>query len=130
MNRSSAGPADPLTGPVVEWICSGVPTVLAVPAEVTTDLLAAHGLLLFPDEPVNPEPRTRCRQVVGHVTRHPEVLRLALSLADLLGKDPLHPMVLAARWIEAGYSPEAVTSQVAAGVRGGPVPSEGVMKPA
>lgn len=129
VSRSSADPADPLAGPVVEWICSGVPTELPVPDEVTADLLAAHDLLLFPEDPVEPDRRTRCRQVIGHVTRNPEVLRLALTLADLPGEEPIHPLVLAARWIEAGYSPEAVARRITAGVTGGLVPSEGVRKP-
>lgn len=105
-----------LAGPVVEWICSGVPTELSVPDEETPELLAEHDLLLFSDDPVEPEPRTRCRRLIGHVTRDAEVLRLALILADLVDEGLVHPMMLARRWIEAGYSPDAAAGWVTAGV--------------
>lgn len=88
-----------LTAPAVEWICSGVPTQLAVPERQTADLLSEHGLLLFPDGPVEPTPRTRSRRLIGYVTRDPEVIALALTLADTVGEGPDHPMVLAARWM-------------------------------
>ncbi|HVE96872.1 MAG TPA: hypothetical protein VNA67_07810 [Pseudonocardiaceae bacterium] len=94
-----------LTGPVVEWICSGVPTRLPTPERQTADLLGEHRLLLFPEDPVEAvesEPRSRSRQLIGYVTRDPEVIALALMLADAVDDGGDHPMVLAARWIQAG----------------------------
>lgn len=108
-----------LTGPVVEWICSGVPTRLPTPERQTVDLLGEHGLLLFPEDPVEAvesSPRARSRRLIGYVTRDPEVIALALMLADAVGDRGDHPMVLAARWIQAGYSADPAASWVAAGV--------------
>lgn len=112
-----------LTGPAVEWICSGVPTQLPAPERETVHLLGERGLLLFPDEPVEPvesAPRARSRRLIGYVTRDPEVIALALTLADALdggvGRGPDHPMVLAARWIQAGYSADTAASWITAGI--------------
>ena len=108
-----------LIGPVVEWICSGVPTSLPIPERQTVDLLGEHGLLLFPEDPVKAEEPTspaRSRQLIGYVTRDPEVLALALRLADAVDEAVGHPMVLAARWIQAGYSADTAASWAAAGV--------------
>ena len=96
--------ATALAGPVVEWICSGVPTRLPTPEHQTADLLGEHGLLLFPEDPVETvesAPRARSRRLIGYVTRDPQVIALALMLADAVD-DGDHPMVLAARWIQAG----------------------------
>jgi hypothetical protein len=108
-----------LTGHVVEWICSGVPTRLPTPEHQTIDLLGEHGLLLFPDDPVEAVesvPRARSRRLIGYVTRDPEVIALALLLADAADEGVGHPMVLAARWVQAGYSADTAASWVAAGV--------------
>jgi hypothetical protein len=86
-----------LRDPAVEWICSGVPTQLAAPERQITDLLSERDLLLFPDDPVEPSPRARSRRLIGYVTRDPEVLALARSLAGTAGEGSDHPMVLAAR---------------------------------
>ena len=110
------------TGPVVEWICSGVPTRLPTPERQTVDLLGEHGLLLFPDDPVEAVesvPRARSRRLIGYVTRDPEVIALALRVADAVDTTDEgvgHPMVLAARWVQAGYSADTAASWVAAGV--------------
>lgn len=108
-----------LTGPVVEWICSGVPTRLPTPERQTADLLGEHGLALFPEDPVEAvesAPQARIRRLIGYVTRDPEVITLALMLADAVDDGGDHPMVLAARWIQAGYSADTAASWVAAGV--------------
>lgn len=126
------GTAQP--GPAAEWICSGIPTQLPAPDRQTAHLLGERGLLLFPREPVeavDPTPRARSRRLIGYVTRDHEVMALALMLADALvatpaaspvgcpvGTDsgPDHPMVLAARWIQAGYSVDATARWIAAGI--------------
>ncbi|MGH3883807.1 MAG: hypothetical protein ACRDRY_12920 [Pseudonocardiaceae bacterium] len=108
-----------LTGPAVEWICSGIPTQLPAPEHQTVHLLGERGLLLFPDEPVEPvelAPRARSRRLIGYVTRDPEVIALAVTLADTLDEGLDHPMVLAARWIQAGYSAGTAASWITAGV--------------
>ena len=104
------------TGPVIEWICSGVPTELPVPERETTALLDDRDLLLFPDDPAVPAARTRCRRPIGYVTRDWEVLRLALTIAADIHPERTHVMVLASRWVEAGYSVDAAAGWIAAGV--------------
>lgn len=103
-------------GRPLEWICSGVPTQQPAPERQTADLLRGRGLLLFPVDPAEPSPRTRSRQLIGYVTRDPEVMRLARILADAVDTGCDHPMVLAARWIQAGYSADAATRWITAGV--------------
>lgn len=116
LRSADQAPAETATaGLIVDWICTGVPTELPAPDAEITDLLAERGLLLFSDELVEPEPRVRSRRLIGHVTRDPAVLRLALMLADLID-EAVHPMALAAQWIEAGYSPDAATGWVTAGI--------------
>jgi hypothetical protein len=97
-------------GRPVEWICSGVPTQQPAPDRQTADLL------LFPVDPEEPAPRTRSRRLIGYVTRDPEVMRLALLLADVVGPGWDHPMIVAARWVQAGHSAEAAMPWITAGV--------------
>lgn len=106
-------------GPVVDWICSGIPTELPIPEAQTAELLAERDLLLFEEDPADSAPRpprTRIRRLIGYVTPEPEVARLARMLADLIDEGLMHPMLLAAQWIEAGYSPDAAAGWVTAGV--------------
>jgi hypothetical protein len=133
-----------LKGPVLDWISSGVPTELPAPESDTVDMLAERELQLFPDVvPVEQVPRTRSRRLAGYATRDGEVMRLALWIAEILeGDDPAdhgtadeaaaddpaddeagvpgagrpHPMPLAGRWIEAGFSVKAAAEWVGAGV--------------
>lgn len=110
---------DTALGRPVEWICSGVPTEQPVPERQTTDLLAERGLRLFPFSPVNsidPAPRSRSRRLIGHVTRNPEVLRLAVMLHDVVDASRDHPMVVAARWIQAGYPADMAARWIIGGV--------------
>jgi len=59
-----------------------------------------------------------------------EVLRLALMLADIVAADANtgydHPMVMAARWVQAGYSADAAVRWVTAGAAWDPPLSPGV----
>ncbi len=108
-----------LAGPAVEWICSGVPTQLPASERLIAHLLGERGLLLFPDDPVEAVESTlrpRSRRLIGYVTRDPGVIALALMLADAVTEGSDHPMVLAARWIQAGYSADTAASWVTAGV--------------
>jgi hypothetical protein len=126
-------------GRPLEWICSGVPTQQPAPEHQTADLLRERDLLLFPVYPARSPPRTRSRRLIGYVTRDREVMRLALMLADTVddaGDDARddagdtgceHPMLLAARWIQAGYSAEAAIRWITAGVRW-PKAARGVLR--
>ncbi|MGH3936717.1 MAG: hypothetical protein ACRDS1_17345 [Pseudonocardiaceae bacterium] len=108
-----------LTGPAVEWICSGVPTQLPAPERLTAHLLSERDLLLYPDGPVEAVEsarQARCRRLIGYVTRDPGVIALALMLVGAVTEAPDHPMVLAAQWIQAGYSADMAASWVTAGV--------------
>ena len=103
-------------GRPVEWICSGVPTQQPAPERQTADLLGERDLLLFPVDPGEPAPQTRSRRLIGYVTRDREVMRLALLLADVVGPGWDHPMVVAARWIQAGHSADAALPWITGGV--------------
>jgi hypothetical protein len=103
-------------GHPVEWICSGVPTQQPAPERQLADLLRERDLLLFPVDPIEPIPQTRSRRLIGYVTRDAEVLRLALMIANVVDGGRDHPMVLAARWIQAGYTADAAARWVTAGV--------------
>ena len=103
-------------GRPVEWICSGVPTQQPAPDHQTVDLLRERDLLLFPVDPIEPVPPTRSRRLVGYVTRNAEVMRLASMLTDMVDADRDHPMVVAARWVQAGYSPNMAIRWITAGV--------------
>lgn len=108
-------------GPVVDWICSGVPTELPAPEAGIGDVLAERDLHLFPAGPGEFASRTRSRRLLGRVTRDPEVMRLAVALAELIDEtsEPPpapHPMALAAQWIAAGYSPDAAMGWATAGI--------------
>ncbi|MGH3526464.1 MAG: hypothetical protein ACRDQI_19755 [Pseudonocardiaceae bacterium] len=114
-------------GRPVEWICSGVPTQQPAPERHTADLLGERDLLLFPAEPGEPAPRTRSRRLIGYVTRDPEVMRLALLLADVVESGWDHPMVVAARWVQAGHSADAAMPWITAGMNW-PKAAETVMR--
>ncbi|MGH3672133.1 MAG: hypothetical protein ACRDSH_16115 [Pseudonocardiaceae bacterium] len=100
-------------GRPAEWIGSGVPT--QQPAPEPTDLLRTQDLLLFPAGPNDPALRSRSRILIGYVTRDPEVMRLALIVAGALEPECDHPMALASRWVQAGYSPGEAARWVKAG---------------
>lgn len=105
----------------VEWICSGVPTQQPAPERQTDDLLRERGLLLFPVDPAEATSRTRSRRLIGYVTRDPEVARLAQMLAGPADAGCDHPMILAARWVQSGYSADAAVRRITTGgTRGAP----------
>jgi len=96
-----------------------VPTEQPAPERQTADLLAERGLRLFPISPPNPmvsPPRSRSRRPIGYVTRNPEVLRLAVMLHDVVDASRDHPMLVAARWIQAGYSADMAARWIIGGV--------------
>ena len=93
-----------------------MPTQQPAPERQTADLLGERDVLLFPVDPCEPAPQTCSRRLIGYVTRDPEVMRLALLLADVVGPGWDHPVVVAARWIQAGHTAEAAMPWVTAGV--------------
>ncbi|HEX6405354.1 MAG TPA: hypothetical protein VF003_19695 [Pseudonocardiaceae bacterium] len=110
---------DAALGRPVEWICSGIPTEQPAPERHTDDLLRERGLLLFPvspDSAGDSPPRSRSRRLVGYVTRDTEVFRLAMMLRDVVDTGPDHPMVVAARWMGAGYSADTAARWILRGV--------------
>ncbi|HET9118271.1 MAG TPA: hypothetical protein VFN75_09415 [Pseudonocardiaceae bacterium] len=113
-------------GRPAEWICSGVPTQQPAPEHQTAGLLHQRGLLLYPVDPLNSldpaesPPRIRSRRLIGYVTRDPELIRLAKTLADVAHAESDHPMVVAARWVRRGYSAGAEAGRITAGVGTGP----------
>ena len=110
---------DAALGRPVEWIFSGVPTEQPAPDRQTAALLGERGLLLFPVSPVSAvdsPPRSRSRRLVGYVTRNREVFRLAMMLRDVVDAGRDHPMVVAARWVQAGYPADTAARWVISGV--------------
>lgn len=90
------------------------------PERMTADLLRERGLLLFPVKPADPlesPPRSRSRQLIGYVTRDPELIQLAVMLAKVLDAECDHAMIVAARWMQDGYTPDATLRRVTADVR-------------
>lgn len=110
---------DAALGRPVEWICSGVPTEQPTPERQTAALLGERDLLLFPVNPVSAvdsPPRSRSRRLIGYVTRNREVYRLAMMLRDVVEGGCDHPMVIAARWIQAGYTADTAARWIIGGV--------------
>ncbi|MBV8995157.1 MAG: hypothetical protein JO287_16005, partial [Pseudonocardiales bacterium] len=110
---------DAALGRPVEWIGSGTPTEQPTPERQTADLLRERGLLLFPVSPDDAgdfPPRSRSRRLIGYVTRDTEVFRLAMMLRDMVDANSDHPMVMAARWIGAGYSADMAARWILRGV--------------
>lgn len=89
-------------GPVVDWISSGVPVTQPRPDRLTCDLLATRRLWLFPDP--SPDSRTNTRHRIGYVCADAELITLAELVRDQAVQTDLHPVLLAASWITAGFS--------------------------
>jgi hypothetical protein len=98
-----------------EWICSGVPIDQPSPTTLTVRLLAQRDLLLYPDSPRSRPPQTLNRQLIGYVTRDPDVITLAKALPKHATRHE-HPMVCPARWIHAGYTCYAAADKILAGL--------------
>lgn len=100
-------------GPIVDWISSGVPVTQPEPDTQTCDLLATRGLWLFADP--SPHPRGKSRHRIGYVCADAELINLADLVRDQAVKTDLHPVLLAASWIAAGFSAQAATAWIQAG---------------
>jgi hypothetical protein len=102
-------------GTVTEWISSGVPISQPEPAVLVRKLLAERGLHLFRDPSAGPG--THNRHGIGYVCTNAELVRLAQVVRDDAAATTVHPVVLAARWITAGFSADAAAGWIRAGVR-------------
>jgi hypothetical protein len=106
--------ADMAPGIIEDWITSGVPISQPAPDALARELLADRGLRLFLDSSVGP--CTRNRHGIGYVSRNAELIRLAYLVLDDAAEIGTHPVMLAAQWIMAGFSPNAATRWIREGV--------------
>ncbi len=102
-------------GKIMDWISSGVPISQPEPEALARELLAERGLQLFRDPSAGPG--TRSRHGIGYVCGDAELIKLAHVVRDDAAETGVHPVVLAARWIAAGFSADAAAARILAGVR-------------
>lgn len=106
----------PARGRVVDWIISGVPISQPEPdAALARELLAARGLHLFGDSSAGPS--THSRRGIGYGCPNAELITLAHLVADDAAGAEVHPMLLAARWVAAGFSADAAAGWIRQGVQ-------------
>lgn len=93
---------DTTLGTIVDWISSGVPTSQPEPDEAfVRALLADRGLRLYRDSAAGP--CTPSRHGIGYVCGDTEVIALAHRVRDVAAAAGVHPVLLAAQWIAAGW---------------------------
>lgn len=101
---------------LTDWISSGVPISQPAPPEaLARKLLAQRGLHLFSDTFAGPS--TGTRRGVGYAAADAELISLAHLVADHATEAGLHPVILAAQWVAAGFSAEAAARWIRQGVR-------------
>jgi hypothetical protein len=101
-------------GIVTDWISSGVPISQPEPEVLARKLLAERRLHLFRDPSAGPD--THTRHGIGYVCRNAELIKLAHLVRDGAAETGVHPVVLAARWIAAGFSAYAAAERILGGV--------------
>ena len=99
---------------IVDWISSGVPISQPEPDALARELLAERGLHLFCDPSAGPW--TRSRYGIGYVCRDAELIKLAHAVRDDATEAGVHPVVLAAQWVAAGFSVEAAARWIREGI--------------
>ncbi len=102
-------------GKIIDWISSGVPIAQPEPEALANKLLGERGLQLFPDSSAGS--CTHSRQGIGYVCEDAELIKLAHRVCDDTAATTVHPVVLAARWIAAGFSVDAAAGWIQVGVR-------------
>jgi hypothetical protein len=102
-------------GTIIDWISSGVPISQPEPEALARELLAERGLQLFRDSSAGPS--TRSRRGIGYACRNVELIRLAHIVRDDAAETGVHPLVLAAQWVAAGFSADAAAGWIRGGVR-------------
>jgi hypothetical protein len=104
---------------LMDWISSGMPISQPEPSEaLARALLAERGLQLFGD--CYAGPCTGTRRGVGYASRNADLIALAQLVADEATETGRHPVMLAARWIAAGFSAEAAARWIRQGVHAPP----------
>ena len=102
-------------GKIMDWISSGVPISQPEPEALASELLAERGLQLFRDSSAGPG--TNSRHGIGYVCRDAELIKLAHWVQDDTADARVHPVVLAAPWIAAGFSADSAVRWICMGVR-------------
>ncbi|MGH3984998.1 MAG: hypothetical protein ACRDST_20490 [Pseudonocardiaceae bacterium] len=106
---------DTTPGKIMDWISSGVPIAQPEPEALAKELLAERGLQLFPDSSAGPS--THSRQGIGYVCEDAELIKLAHRVRDDTAEAGVHPVVLAARWVAAGFSADDAAGWIRVGIR-------------
>jgi hypothetical protein len=101
-------------GKIMGWISSGVPIFQPEPEALARDLLAERGLQLFQDPSAGPG--TLSRRGIGYVCRNAELIKLADLVRDDAAEAGVHPVVLAAKWVAAGFSADDAAGWIRGGV--------------
>lgn len=102
-------------GKIMDWISSGVPIGLPEPEALANELLAERGLQLFADSSAGP--CTHSRQGIGYVCTDAELIKLAHRVRNDIASVGMHPVVLAALWVRAGFSADAAAGWIRGGIR-------------
>jgi hypothetical protein len=105
-------------GPVVDWINSGLPISQPAPQALARPLLAQRGLHLFRDP--STLLGTHSRHRIGYVCRNAEVIKLAHLVAAHATEAGMHPVVLAAQWVTAGFTADAAAAWIRQGIQSPP----------
>ncbi len=99
----------------MDWISSGVPISQPEPEALARQLLAERGLQLFRDSSAGPG--TRSRRGIGYVCGDAELIKLVHAVRDVAAGTGVHPVMLAAQWVAAGFSADAAAGWIRVGVR-------------
>ena len=91
-------------GKIIAWISSHANRATGAQA-LAKEILAERGLQLFPDSSAGPS--THSRQGIGYVCTDAESIKLAYRVWDDTAATRRHLVMLAARWIAAGFSADA-----------------------
>lgn len=100
---------------IMRWISSGVPISQPEPETLARALLTERGLQLFCDSSAGPG--TRSRPGIGYVSGDAELIKLAHVVREFATGAGVHPVVLAAQWVAAGFSADAAARWLRMGVR-------------
>lgn len=103
-----------LDGAIADWISSGVPISQPEPDALAHRLLAERGLHLFCDSSAGP--CTRSRYGIGYACPDAELIKLAHVVRDDGAEAGMHPVVLAAQWVAAGFTAGTAARRIRQGI--------------